>query len=71
MKKEIYKNGLKTCTHCRLLKKVEEFYHSIGDYVTSECKECKKKKNKEYDAIHVEQKRKRAREYERRKANKK
>lgn len=59
---------MKKCIHCGKSKSTSEFYPSGGGYFTSECKECKKIRNAIYDKLHIEQKRKRAREYERRKA---
>ena len=57
----------KKCSICETLKATTDFYLQGRGYFTSECKDCKKKRNAEYDRKHIEQKRKRAREYERRK----
>jgi len=58
----------KKCSICLAEKLVlKDFYLQGQGYFTSECKECKKKRNAEYDQQNIEQKRKRAREYARRK----
>lgn len=56
----------KKCKICEMIKSLTDFYSQGQGYFTSECKECKLKRNAEYDRKNIEQKRRRAREYNRR-----